>query len=136
MNREIKFSGKRVDNGQWVYGFVVINKDGTAWIKSTDYNVNNNRIDVIPYQVLPETVGQYTGLKDKDGNEIYEGDVIGGYPHGSVYVQYNSDWGCFESRNIDAELNELNGLFANDLKDCFNEWSVIGNIHDNPELIK
>jgi len=140
MNRDIKFRGKRVDNKEWAYGFLIYDfeegyrSQGIDDVPPRTYqtlDLNGNR-----YSVELSTVGQYTGLKDKEGKEIYEGDIMGGYPHGSAYVSYNEEYACFESRNIDADLEVVNGLFANDLKDCFNEWSILGNIHDNPELNK
>jgi len=84
---------------------------------------------------------QCTGLKDKNGKLIYENDIMGGGVHGTVIVGWNKEFMCFESQNIDKEEFDENGfsnrcLFANDLEDCFNEWEIIGNIYENPELIK
>lgn len=81
-----------------------------------------------------DVVMQYTGLKDKNGTEIYEGDVLSGYPHGTVKVAWCDKYACFESVSIDDPTQE-NVLFANDLKDCFGEWEIIGNIHEHPELL-
>lgn len=124
--REILFRAKRVDNGEWVEGDFVSNK----------YILQGYRVErgfVVPYntfEVIPETVGQYTGLTDKNGKKIFEGDIVRWttstyYP--IVIVEFFD--GAFVIKNrgnhIKAPLYHYCRLVE-----------VIGNIHDNPELLE
>ena len=138
--REILFRGKRVDNGEWVEGAFLNDRDGTFYIcpvvSDITYGDNGNRRRIgCWYKIDPETLCEYTGLPDKNGKRIFEGDVlrIGGksLPHwldeGDIKtVEYNE--GAFSPLcDYDSDC----GMFVES-----SECEVIGNIHDNPELLE
>lgn len=125
--REIKFRGKRLDNGEWLYGSLVI-LNGRYFIFD---DANRHEVD-------PTTVGEFTGLKDKNGKEIYEGDVIRSplsedktRPHRIFYHTGNA---AFMGALIDRK--ELCYLRLD--QDWIYKFGkeVIGNIHDNLEFLK
>lgn len=131
MRREIKFRGQDVETKKWRCGdYLHIDDDFEICDHST---VFYNR-----YDVLPETIGQYTGLNDKNGVEIYEGDILSG-SNGSVngYV-----WPFKQQIKYDKRKTEFNvPTWAYDLEgnycgDSTHYFEVIGNIHDTPELLK
>lgn len=138
MNREIKFRGKRLNNGEWVYGSLLLWSDGDATILQNN-DGNNNA--VWKREVDPSTVGQYTGLKDKNGKEIYEGDIMCLSDRGShkeeVIVEhglygwmfYNPKTATFYSDGSHTYCAVENYRFM------FGTGVCIGNIHDNPELL-
>lgn len=117
--REILFRGKRLDNCEWVEGVLRHFPSGSLAIRS----------ELIGHTVIvsPNTVGQYTGLKDKNGLRIFEGDIIEWDPFTMLCGVVGFDEGGFCA----------NGHFLSDgLYHGFFDGLVIGNIHDDPELIE
>ena len=129
--REILFRGKRIDNGKWVVGNLFIpDKPETP----TQICIGTNVIR-ISYDINPETVGQYTGLTDKNGKKIFEGDIIS-IPFEEDVVYYENAEVYFDTEHCGWYVryfdDESFSLWVYD--DC--DITIIGNIHDNPELLK
>lgn len=128
--RTIKFRGKRKD-GKWLYGDL-LHRDGEIYILPEDAVDSMNN-----YEVLPETVGQFTGLTDGSGKDIYEGDVIGCHnPSIKHLIFYNEKQGRFMAAlNGDIE-NYFIGVCGLDDSRWTGSKKVIGNVYDNRELLK
>jgi uncharacterized phage protein (TIGR01671 family) len=127
--REIKFRGKRLDTGEWVYGYYytqIITHAGNR--KSRDHFIRTEQN--IRYEVDPATVGQYTGLKDKHGQEIYEGDIVCDSLGVGVVSFILEHCAYFVETSDPAKRHYMlsHGQLDN--------TKVIGNIHDNPDLLE
>lgn len=123
--REIKFRGKRSDNGEWVYGDL-IHFNENLLIRKT----SGNLVGVI-LNVIPETIGQFTGLFDKDGKEVFEGDnykhPLATEPEEKGFIVVWDGFG-FDAVNVNfPENSEYNGFLS---QDYISKCQVIGNIHD------
>ena len=139
--REILFRGKRLDNGEWAEGYFV-----NLWMinyqKHQPIITDNNAVS---YDVDPSTISQYTGLKDKNGERVWEGDIlhiakisdgIGGYYQPpldypvNVVVKWDLCAWMWETLCDDKRYITFPDAW------CHYECEIIGNVHDNPELIK
>ena len=129
--REILFRGKRIDNGECVYGYYV--HIGPVSCQRT-YIIPEYASALYVNEVYPSTVGQYTGLKDKNGNKIFEGDiakVLQGKDKDIAYVGFEN--GAFMLYPKTGNIYERT-LWEYWYNDC--DVEVIGNITDNPELLE
>lgn len=134
--REIKYRGKRLDNGEWAYGYIreifsELDPNGRFVICPAETFSSDGWEDLDEVEVDPATVGQYTGLKDKNGKEIYEGDVLRWFVNDLIStapVEYRD--GAFW---MVRDINTGHGVWNDWLR---GEYEILGNIHDNPELLK
>ena len=168
--REILFRGKCFYNGKWVKGFIAASRENmypNGFEMITVDGINYNELDgCIPhftsYAVDPSTIGQYTGLKDKNGKKIFEGDIVQYLTYSDFDCQSTVKFGVYKQDGSDGEYKASNCLgfyvelgnftcpdwYDNEpemfydylkqqsLAEISSQCEVIGNIHDNPELIR
>lgn len=134
--REILFRGKTTKDKEWVYGDLL--HDGYDY----DVAIWEKKYKLVT-EISPKTVGQFTGLTDKNGKKIFEGDVVRGRHWTSRYDKssesfnlWRVDWSEKSGliTFVDSPTNKAR-LSIHDFED-FGEVEVIGNIHDNPELLQ
>lgn len=137
MNREILFRGKRVDNGKWIEGFYA-ECDKRAFIMAEpDCDISKHMLDGywlgVFYEVIPETVGRYAVLTDKNGKKIFEGDIVSdGNPDNYLGIVEWSDY----NKGLVVSFGGLPENFHELISVDRVEFDIIGNIHDNPELLE
>lgn len=136
MTREIIFRGKRTDTGEWVYGNLLRDSDLTFIVESLKAFTETPFNECL---VNPDTVGQYTGLKDRNGKEIYEGDIVKTPLLDPIFGDILSN--AFDNVGISFHNGSFvvayyEGRHKIYLQDLYDEIEVIGNIHNNPELLE
>lgn len=142
--REILFRAKRIDNGEWVEGYYIYHikrticptgdsvkpEDEQHVIMQDGFSDWNMPRNTVVFDIDPETVCQYTGLKDKNGKRIWENDIVSGYfSHKKItgFIKYGSNAVYYIERD---------GLYGIHLDNSEDWLEVVGNIFDNPELMK
>lgn len=130
MKREILFRGKK-SNGRWVYGSLVVSEHIKPAIYYEEGKGLAKQLDWC--YVKHDTIGQYTGLKDKEGNKIFEGDILTGQNCRFV-VKYDERQAEFVA--VNSTLPKGFGLPMSQTWIDETKKVIGGNIHDNPELIK
>lgn len=145
MNRENEFRGKRLDNGEWLYGDLMHDNLGGCYV----YPIDAENL-YVENKVDPDTVGQFTGIYDKAGVKIFEGDIVRkrdlsfNLQYDGVVV-YNSAIGCFRI-HIEGESKGTTMRMGFEASDVYDDgkctvpvkydYEVIGNIYDNFDLMK
>ena len=130
--REILFRGKRAINGDWVYGDFVHGNERKS-LRDSIFVYDSETQSFNDYEINPSTLGQYTGMKDKNGKLIFEGDIVKtdkfSEPNKQYIIKYDLQFGAFIGQD------RYNVYFVT-FDGNSGEFEVFGNIYDNPELLE
>ena len=128
MKREILYRGARMEDGKFVYGSLAFVKENNKSENELPHIVISYGPDTFDwFEVETETVGQYTGIDDREGEKIFEGDIFKIGAENNIYT-VRFDYGCFLAYEDDVQVGILAELSTMFIK-------KIGNIHDNKELL-
>ena len=133
--REILFRGKRTINGDWVYGDFVHGNERKS-LRDSIFVYDSETQSFNDYEINPSTLGQYTGLTDKNGKRIFEGDIVKAQDEilGSPFCDGMNGKVVYDEAAYFIELKDpMNSQWLYD--ECA-VYEIIGNIHDNPELLE
>jgi len=144
MNREILFRAKRIDDGEWVEGFIII--DGTTgkyfifpkdnFTCESDVIGEEGLLHLLTFEVDPSTICQYTGLKDCNGSRIFEGDILESSfsTYSNRYIVYDEFKASFGW--LSTDFIRTQGKAREITNYNMSSHTIIGNIFDNPELLE
>lgn len=145
--REILFRGKRLDNGEWVEGYLgqdTLIGNNKTWLGYVIRSIPQKLWDCDWFEIDPATIGQYTGLKDKNGKRIFEGDIYKYFDDEIQVVEWSAAFArmmlhTHGEREVKRGRKSIKTIVDGwcDLDDYpLEEMEYLGNIHDNPELLK
>lgn len=134
MKREIKFRGKGITNNEWVYGYIIYwekwDEEKQKWTEHYGI-VSDSWCNMIPndcIEVIHETIGQFTGLTDKNGNDIYENDIFSTHYGSNYTVEFYQKYCLYSLCRPIGRIASYPFLDSE-------RGEVIGNIYDNPQLV-
>lgn len=136
--RDILFRGKSKEKNLWVYGNLYIKSNGDAEILRY---CNEGNFEYHSYEVVRNTVGQFTGLTDRNGKMIFEGDIVTGIAYSQewvgniIWIKEIASFGLYHGHDVAWENSSILKRVAKGINDEFSA-EIIGNIYDNPELLK